>query len=143
MTFLLVVVIGLALVLVARSAAFKAIFADSDTLTTEAQLASVRLAGWLAFLVLAVLSIWGRIHTTANPGMDYSDPRFDGVVFLQNAPPKIMAALALWVVIVAVGVFTWQVLDNLLAKRAAARADVRLLCAVVLGLAFLFGGVLR
>lgn len=126
-----------------RTRAFRAVFEDSAALEPEAILASVRLAGAGALAVLAVLGLWAKRHLAAHAGLDYTDPRFDGVVFLQGLPVKALAVAALWVVLVAVGVVTWQVLDNILAKRPAAKADARLLGAILIALGFLAGGVLR
>lgn len=143
MPVLLLILTAIIIAVLWRSRAFHAIFAPSEDLSPEAQVASVRLAGAVAFVALGLLALWGKVYAAANAGLDYRDPRFDGVTFLQNAPTKALAATALWVVIVAIGVTTWQVLDNMLAKRATAKADVRLLCAVLISLGFLFGGVLR
>lgn len=143
MSFLLMLLTAIVIAVLWRSRAFHAIFAPSEDLSPEAQVASVRLAGAVAFVALGILALWGRLYAQANAHLDFRDPRFDGVTFLQNAPTKALAATALWVVIVAIGVTTWQVLDNMLAKRSAAKADVRLLAAVLISLGVLFGGILR
>lgn len=143
MLILLLLLTAVVIAVLWRTPAFRAIFADSAVLTPEALIASVRLAGGVAFVVLTLLALWGRAYAGAHAGLIYSDPRFDGVVFLQNAPIKALAATALWVVIVAIGVVTWQVVDNILAKRPAGKADARLLGMILVALGFLFGGVLR